>query len=96
MKKHLTALLLLLATPGFALISNLNQSINESVAVLRSKEVGEKFAQNDQIVELKRTGNQFVIATKNSQLCVDLVYSPTTRVGPKEYTLTFHEVTARK
>lgn len=93
MKKSIFTLLLvcLCTSPAFALLAPLNQSIREFDAVITSKDLPDYLDPNDKIIDIKREDDTFTITTEQKQVIIDLVYSPTTRVGPKEFTLKFRE-----
>lgn len=93
MKKSIVTLLLicLCSTPAFALLAPLHQSIREFDAVVTSKELPNYLDPNDKLVDIKREGDTFTVVTENKEVIIDLTYTPTTRVGPKEFTLKFRE-----
>lgn len=97
MKKLLIAMgLCLMATPGFALLSPINQSIREIQTMVTSPEVPENFGQIGTIQEIKREGNSFTLKTQEKEMVVDIIYSPAQRPGPRPFKLVFHPATPIK
>jgi hypothetical protein len=93
MKKLLFSFIFLtLASPTFALLSPLAQSVREIDTIVSSKELSQFFAQNDTITEIKHEGDCYLLKTEDKQIVVEVVYVETQRVGPKEFKLVFHPV----
>lgn len=91
MKKILFTLLFFsFSTSGFALMSNLNQSIKEIDEILTSRELSQYFHQNDKILEIKREGENYILKTLDKQMLVEVIDLPPQRVGPRQFKLVFH------
>jgi hypothetical protein len=91
MKKILFSLLVLCSTtPGFALMSPLNQSIKEINEILTSRELSQYFHQNDKILEIKLEGENYILKTADKQMLVEVIDVPPQRIGPRQFKLVFH------
>ena len=91
MKKILfTALLCVIAQPAFALLSPLNQSLEEIGAIVHSSEIEKKIPQGSAITQIERHGNGYLLTAGDVQMRVDIQYLPSTYPGRQKFSLVFH------
>lgn len=94
MKKLIAILfLLLLAQPTFALLSPLNQSIEEIHTLIVSKELQNYLPQSEGLQEVLRIDNGYLLKTATLQMVVEIIYLPMQRPGAQAYKFVFHEPT---
>lgn len=94
MKKLILLTLLSLATtPCFALLSPLNQSLEEIQSVLHSPELQKFFPQSESLVEIRRAQNGYMLSTLSVQVMAEIVYVPKQRPGKQQFNVVFHEPT---
>jgi hypothetical protein len=95
MKKLLITLLFatatLSATPGFALLAPLHQSVKELDMILSSRELFDYLKPNETIELIKHDGEHYTLRTDTREMIIDVIYLPNSGVGPKEFKLSFHE-----
>lgn len=89
MKKFIFILLFLATTPAFAVLSPLYQSLREFKTLLDSPEIAANFSQGEQIEDIRRSKNSYIITTGEKQMVVDVVYTPSKKIGPAEFKLIF-------
>ena len=91
MKKILlTAILCFAAQPAFALLSPLNQSLEEISAIVHSSEIEKKIPQGQAISQIEREGNGYLLRAGGMQMRVDIQYLPSTYPGRQKFSLVFH------
>ncbi len=94
MKKILlTTLLCVIAQPAFALLSPLNQSLEEISAIVHSSEIEKKIPQGQAITQIERHGNGYLLTAGEMQMRVDIQYLPSTYPGRQKFSLVFHAPT---
>lgn len=81
------------ATPGFALLAPIYQSVKELEAILADRALFDQLKPNESIQEIKHINDSYVIITNVHQMIVDVIYIPTAQVGPQEFKLDFHAPT---
>lgn len=92
MKKLVLSLILsfLSTQPLFALLSPLDQSIQELKTLIESPEI-RNLPTAEPIVDIWKLGSRYIISTENRQMAVDVVYSPRKTPGPQEFKLVFSQ-----
>jgi len=90
MKKFLP-LLILLTAPLFSALAPLPQSIREIEAILMNPQLAQSLPSGDQIDQITRVVDGYLIITKAHILKVTVVYDASGRIGPKKFTLQFSE-----
>ncbi|MFC2049369.1 hypothetical protein ACFLR2_01695 [Chlamydiota bacterium] len=94
MKKWMmVGLMLLCSQPVFAILSPLNQSLEEITTLVHSAEIGKKIPQGQPILQIQRTQDGYLLYTKELQMQVDLQYLPSTYPGKQQFSLVFHTPT---
>jgi len=87
------ASILLCTQPGFALLSPLNQSIEEIQSIVQNTELQKRFPQDQPLMEIQRSGNGYLLTNGTLQMFVEIQYIPIERPGRQQYKLVFHETT---
>ena len=96
MKKTLFVVFLILcAQPCFALLSPLNQSIEEIQSLLQNPELQQHFPQDQPLLSIHRSSNGYLLSTLNMQMFVEIQYIPADRPGKQQYKLIFHDATMK-
>lgn len=90
MKKFLLTLPLLAGTSLFAALSPLNESIVEIGAILKNPKLTDSLPTTENLQEIIRAENGYLVISDNYQMAVDIAYQPATQPGPQKFTLTFH------
>lgn len=91
MKKFLfTVVLCVIAQPAFALLSPLNQSLEEINAIVHSSDIETRIPQGQAITKIERHGNGYLLTTDEMQMRVDIQYLPSTYPGRQKFSLVFH------
>lgn len=91
MKKIMIAALLCFITqPAFALLSPLNQSLEEINAIVQSSDIEKRIPQNQSIQQIHRTSNGYLLRTNELQMQVNIQYLPSTYPGRQQFSLVFH------
>jgi hypothetical protein len=94
MKKILVALAFtLLASPCFAILSPLNQSLEEIQSIVQSTDLQKYIPQDQAIVEIQRNANGYVLKTEKMQMIVEIQYLPIERPGRQQFKLVFQHPT---
>ncbi len=96
MKKFALAALLLCSSPCFALLSPLNQSMEEIQSIVQNTELQKHLPQGEQILEIQRSGNGYILKTNRLEMFVEIQYLPIERPGRQQYKLIFNNATQRK
>ena len=95
MKNHLlkaTILLLFLSTStAYALLSPLNQSLEEIEAIIQNAELQKCLPQGQALKSIRRTGNGYLLTTDEIQLMAEIRYIPTERPGRQQFKVTFQD-----
>jgi hypothetical protein len=90
MKKYL-CILAMFASPAFALLSPLNESLVELQALLKDPAMTAKLKTSETIQEIVKVEQGYLVITDNYQMQVDLTYQPMNRPGPQKFTLKFQD-----
>lgn len=91
MKKILlTALLSFITLPACALLSPLNQSLEEISAIVHSSEIEKKIPQGQPITHIERQGEGYLLKAGDVQMRVDIQYLPSQYPGRQKFSLVFH------
>jgi hypothetical protein len=85
--------LFLYSHPGFAILSPLNQSIEEIQSIVQNTELQKYFPQDQPIIEVQRSNNGYLLRTRKLQMSVEIEYVPATRPGRQQFKIVFHEPT---
>lgn len=91
MKKAIALFFVLLATPLFAILSPLDQNIVELRAILQSEQLRENLKTSEEILDIWKLGNRYIISTAERQMVVEVQYLPVDRPGPAKYNLIFYK-----
>jgi hypothetical protein len=95
MKKLIFAALLLLSSqPCFALLSPLNQSLEEIQSIVQSNEIQKYLPQDEPIMTIHRAGNGYLLTTASLQMLVEIQYMPNERPGRQQFKFNFREPTS--
>lgn len=97
MKKLLIVLFLLIAQSSFAILPPGAQSIDELKTIINDRELGKQLGYAEPIEQIVKTNGGYMILTPSKQLQVNVIYiqSPTKRIGPAEFEINFHEAMPR-
>jgi hypothetical protein len=93
-KSIITVLAILLTHPGFALLSPLNQSLEEIQTILQNAELQKHFPQEQGLINIQHTANGYLLKTAKLQMLVDIQYIPIERPGRQQFKLVFHPPTS--
>lgn len=92
MKKWILATALFVCTgPCFALLSPLNQSLEEIKTIVTSHELQNYLAQDQPIKHIERTECGYLLKTDKTQLMVEIQYIPSSYPGRQQFRLNFQE-----
>jgi hypothetical protein len=93
MKKIITTMtfaIICTAQSAFALISPLNQSVKEIISILTDPTI-KQLGQNNPVLDVKKNEQGYLVITKETQMLVEVIYTPVRRTGPLKYELVFHD-----
>ncbi len=90
MKKIFTTIFLVFAVNASALLSPFWQSATEIEAMLKCKELGRFFYSGEEIREISKDGNFYLIRGDVSSCMVEVVYLPSDMIGPAQFELIFY------
>ena len=94
MKKFALAVLLFLSTQtAYGVLPPLWHSVAEIKKLIESPELGQYIPQDEAIKKIERIDKAYMVYTNASQMKVDIQYIRTDKVGPAQFTLTFHPPT---
>ncbi len=83
--------LFLLSHPAYALLSPLNQSLEEIQSIIQGTELQKYIPQQQAITEIKRFGNGYLISTREVQMLVEIQYLPIERPGKQQFRIIYNE-----
>ncbi len=91
MKKAIATLILLFATPLFALLSPLDQNIVELRAILESSQLKDNLKTSEEILDIWKLGNRYIFSTEQKQFVVEIQYLPQDQPAPRKFKLIFYK-----
>lgn len=91
-----TTLVILCTAPCFALLSPLNQGLEEIQSIVQSTELQKYLPQDQPIGEIHREGNGYLLKTDKLQMLVEIQYIPIERPGRQQFKLLFHSPSPRE
>ena len=80
-----------LSSPAIALLAPLNQSVAEMQALVSNPQLTANVPSSEQIVDVVRTPQGYLVLTTNYLMMVDVVYQPQTMPGPQKFDLVFRK-----
>jgi hypothetical protein len=93
MKKIITIIMLSLFCaafqPSYAILAPFNQSVVELRSILSSEELA-TISTGYPILSIQKNETGYQLETEKEIVQIDLIITPTTRVGPIQFTLKFH------
>ena len=94
MKKLIVVACLFFCTqPAYALLSPLNQSLEEVRAIVQSSELEKYLPQSMPIIEIRHTEKGYLLITQKLQVWVEIEYLPSSYPGRQQFKLNFHQAT---
>ena len=85
------ALLALTTQSAFALLSPLDQNLQEFKAILENPELKQYLKTSEVIEYICHQECLYLISTNEQDMFVEVEYQPTDRLGPKQFNLIFHK-----
>ncbi len=74
---------------AFSILSPLNQSLKEIWTVLESPELKRYFSEYEEITDILRTEEGFLVVSNEKQVRVEVIYKNTHHIGPRQFELKF-------
>lgn len=91
--KKLFLLSLFATTASYAALPPLAQSSREIERIMESRELYQKLSGAEAIEQILRSPSGYLIKTAHQQIQVNVIYTPSHKIGPAEFTLSFEEPT---
>jgi hypothetical protein len=88
-KKNILVLFLLLSINCFAVLSPFYQSTKEIETILKDNRLSDEINQNDEILEIKKVEDGYLIFTKQYLIKAKVNYIPTNLIGPQSFEIEF-------
>ncbi len=85
------ALLVLATQSAFALLSPLDQNLQELKAIIDSPELKQYIKTSEVIEYICHQECLYMISTNEQEMFVEVEYQPTDRLGPRQFNLIFHK-----
>jgi len=82
---------MLCTSPCFAILSPLNQSLEEIQSIVQCKDLQKYIPQDQPIMQIHHIPTGYVLITDRTQVVVEIQYLPNERPGRQQFKLVFHE-----
>ncbi len=77
--------------PLAAILPPLYQDAKEITSILSNSDFDKKLHSGEVMLKIEKNAQGYAITTNQHRLQVDVNYSINAKIGPADYTLTFHE-----